>query len=144
MQLEEKYAFDSQESFPPSSQFPAQALCEASGETSFCEEEPHMQSRPLWTRHHHSCHILTNTLVVLLGQWHWNSEHIPAKHPDEGDRARGQLDQMVPLIPSSRPSLCTGLSGSRFPASRLAQKASGLLFFNCFYSRNISKAIFFF
>lgn len=56
MQLEEIYAFDSQESFPPSSQFPAQALCEASGETSFCEEEPHMQSRPLWTRHHHSCH----------------------------------------------------------------------------------------
>lgn len=54
MQLEEKYAFDSQESFPPSSQFPAQALCEASGETSFCEEEPHTQSRPLQTRRHHS------------------------------------------------------------------------------------------
>lgn len=92
----------------------------------------------------HVTHMLTNTLVVLLGQWHWGSEHIPAKHPAEGDRARGQLDQMVPLIPSSWPSLCTGLSGSRFPASRLAQKASGLLFFNCFFSRNISKAIFFF
>lgn len=59
MQLEEKYAFDSQGSFPPSSWFPAQALCEASGETGFCEEEPHMQSRPLRTRRHpsHRSHV---------------------------------------------------------------------------------------
>lgn len=54
MQLEEKYAFDFQESFPPSSWFPAQALCEVNGETGFCEEPPHMQSGPLRTRHHHS------------------------------------------------------------------------------------------
>ncbi|KAK4823879.1 hypothetical protein QYF61_007827 [Mycteria americana] len=32
---------------------------------------------------HVAC-MLTNTLVVLLGQWHWSSEHTPVKHPLQG------------------------------------------------------------
>lgn len=91
----------------------------------------------------HITRMLTNTLVVLLGQWCRSSEHIPVKQPPEGSGDRGQQDQMVPLIPGSQPWLCAGPTGSRSPAAQPAQKACGLLFFNCLFLRNISKAIFF-
>jgi len=39
MQLEEKYVSGYQASFPPSTWFPGWALCKASGETGFCEQD---------------------------------------------------------------------------------------------------------
>lgn len=69
MQLEEKYVFDYQASFPPSSWFPGQALCEASGETGFCEQGSHTQSRSFGQGTIiHVAHMLTNTLMLLLGK----------------------------------------------------------------------------
>lgn len=85
MQLEEKYVSGYQASFPPSTWFPGWALCKASGETGFCEQESHTQSRSFGqgTIIHVAC-MLTNTLMPLLGQWHCGSEHISAKNAPGG------------------------------------------------------------
>lgn len=78
----------------PAPSFPLRLFCEASGETGFCEEEPHMQPRLFGQGAIiHVARMLTNALVVLLRQWCWCSKHIPVKHPPramgtEGSRTR--------------------------------------------------------
>lgn len=85
MQLEEKYVFDYQASFPPSTSFPGRALCKAGGETGFCEQESHTQSRSFGQGAIiHVAHMLTNTLMPLLRQWQCGSEHISAKNAPGG------------------------------------------------------------
>lgn len=86
----------------------------------------------------HVARMLTNTLVVLLRQWCWCSKHIPVKHPP---RAMGQR-AAEPDGSTHSQQLATSLC--RADWELLSSQFRRLVGFNYLFSRNISKAIFFF
>lgn len=48
----------------------------------------------------HVAHMLTNTLLVLLGQWRWSSEHIPVKHPPRATGMKGSRTRWFHSFPA--------------------------------------------